>query len=56
MRNLGIRFEADCNLDTATITNPNNGALDRIHRFVRLWRRQSWSIAELGAILEMLGC
>ena len=53
--NLRIRFEGtDCILENATIANLNSGALDRIHRFVRLWRRQSWSIDELGAILETL--
>ena len=52
---LGIQFEAaDCNLDTASISNLDEDALDRIHRFVRLWRRQAWSIPELGSILETL--
>ena len=47
--NLRILFDgADCSLENATITNLNSGALDRIHRFARLWRRQSWSIDELG--------
>ena len=45
---------ADCNLDTATIANLNNGGLDRIHRFVRLWRRQAWSIPELDSIVALL--
>src|SRR6185503_3369066 len=44
---LRIRFaDADCNLNTATITNLNATALNRMHRFVRLQRKLDWSIAE----------
>lgn len=51
--NLSIVFAgADCDLQTATISNLDNAALERIHRFVRLWRKVSWSMTELGAILE----
>lgn len=53
--NLEIQFEdADCDLDRATVSNFNNAAAERIHRFVRLWRKTKWSIEELGAIMESL--
>ncbi len=54
--NLRVQFEgADCRLDTAIVTNLDNGALDRVQRFVRLWRKAPWPIVELGTILATLG-
>jgi peptidoglycan hydrolase-like protein with peptidoglycan-binding domain len=47
--------EADCNLDTATITNLNTQRLDRMHRFARLQRKLGWPIAELGDTFAALG-
>lgn len=46
---------ADCNLDTATITNLTSQRLDRMHRFVRLQRKLGWPIAELGNTFAILG-
>ena len=53
---VAIEFDgADCNLHTATLTNLDEGVLDRLQRFVRLWRSGPWTIAELDAILQALG-
>jgi len=53
--NLSIRFDGpDCDLDGATITNLDRNPVDRMQRFVRLWRKQDWSISELGKILQTL--
>lgn len=45
---------ADCNLDTAAITNFSIERLSRFHRFVRLQRKLGWPIWELGTLLEIL--
>ncbi|HBZ29535.1 MAG TPA: hypothetical protein DEO56_02920, partial [Nitrosomonas nitrosa] len=45
---------ADCNLDTATITNLSTERLSRFHRFVRLQRKLGWPILELGNLLEIM--
>lgn len=45
---------ADCNLDTATITNLTTARLSRFHRFVRLQRKLGWPVWELGMLLEIL--
>ncbi len=58
--NLGLSLqmvfpEADCDLETATITNLGVPNLDRMHRFVRLQRKLGWTTVELGKALETLG-
>lgn len=53
--NMTIQFAgADCNLNTATITNLDLDALDRWCRFMRLQQSGDGSIAQLGDILHGL--
>ncbi|AIZ40200.1 Tc toxin subunit A-related protein [Cellulophaga baltica] len=40
--------------DIERVKNLTYDALDRVHRFVRLWRKTSWSIEELDLILTHL--
>ena len=49
-----------CVLDTIAIvhldgTTLTDGELDRIHRFLRLWRKTGWSIADLDRAIVALG-
>lgn len=46
--------DAFCNIETATITNLNPETLNKIHRFVRLWRKLGWSAKELDMALSVL--
>jgi peptidoglycan hydrolase-like protein with peptidoglycan-binding domain len=45
---------SDCDLNTAVIEHLNDAALQRIHRFVRLWRKTAWGVAELDTIFSAL--
>lgn len=50
-----VSFEDSfCNVETATITNLNPEVLNKIHRFVRLWRKIGWSLRELDIVLNVL--
>lgn len=40
-----------CDLDHTTIHNLDVGTLDKLHRFIRLWRKLGWSIAEVDKML-----
>ncbi len=40
--------------DIERVKNLTFSALDRIHRFVRLWRKTSWSIEELDLVLTQI--
>ena len=40
-----------CNIETATITNLNPEVLNKIHRFVRLWRKIGWTAKELDIVV-----
>ncbi len=46
--------DAFCNVDEATITNLTSETLNKIHRFVRLWRKINWSTKELDIVLSVL--
>ncbi|HEY7640859.1 MAG TPA: neuraminidase-like domain-containing protein [Steroidobacteraceae bacterium] len=39
--------DGTCDALTATLINPNDAALDRLHRITRLWRALPWPITEL---------
>lgn len=52
---LDIHFSGtDCDPDAALIPHLTVASLDRLHRFVRLWRSVHWSIEALDAILLAL--
>lgn len=40
-----------CDLDHTTIHNLDVGTLDKLHRFIRLWRKLGWFIAEVDKML-----
>ncbi|NGM84230.1 hypothetical protein G5B47_17605 [Paenibacillus sp. 7124] len=45
-----------CSVQSAAVLNLSEGALDRIHRFVRLLRKlKNWSISQLDHLLSALG-
>ncbi len=44
-----------CDLSKLKIENLDNDALDKIHRFIRLWRILGWSIADLDKVCVALG-
>ncbi|KAB1142520.1 hypothetical protein F7R91_28850 [Streptomyces luteolifulvus] len=44
----------ECDISTFTLTGLDADALDRIHRFVRLWRRQDWTMTELDLLLPVI--
>ncbi len=46
---------SDCDLEHTHLTNLDDTALDRLHRFIRLWRRIGWSISDLDRALFALG-
>ena len=48
--NLEIKEAADCDISKFTIS-VNQGALDRIHRFIRLWRKLGCTMWELDIML-----
>lgn len=52
---IGITLGPKCDLDTATIAWPDAAALDRVHRFVRVWRKCSLSMGELDEAIRALG-
>jgi hypothetical protein len=59
--NADIHIESNDPLDLTTcdtqklgITNLTDSALDRIHRFVRLWRRLGWTMRELDKAITAL--
>lgn len=41
-----------CDTTVQTITNLDDAKLDRIHRFLRLWRRTGWTMWELDLLLR----
>jgi Tc toxin complex TcA C-terminal TcB-binding domain/ABC toxin N-terminal region/Neuraminidase-like domain/PA14 domain/Putative peptidoglycan binding domain/Salmonella virulence plasmid 28.1kDa A protein len=44
-----------CDLSKLKIENLTNDALDKFHRFIRLWRILGWSIADLDKVCVALG-
>lgn len=46
------RPEATCNTDLQQLANLDAARLDRIHRFLRLWRRTGWQMWELDLLLR----
>ncbi len=47
-KRMGIQSDDDtCNAITATLINVTDDALDRLHRFVRLWHALQWPIPDL---------
>ncbi|MFJ2256990.1 neuraminidase-like domain-containing protein [Streptomyces sp. NPDC087844] len=42
---------AECDVSAFTVGGLDADALDRVHRFVRLWRAQAWTMAELDVLL-----
>lgn len=44
-----------CDLSQLKINNLADAALDKLHRFIRLWRKLGWSIQELDKVLATLG-
>lgn len=46
-----VHHDTTANLDNKTISNLDNNKLDRIHRFLRLWRKTDWQLWELDRVL-----
>lgn len=44
---------AECDISTFTVRGLDAAALDRIHRFVRLWRAQDWTMVQLDLLLPV---
>ena len=51
---LGKRFPNDVQNNTEVVNNLTFGRLDRLHRFVRLWRTLPWTVVELDYVLGRL--
>src|SRR5262249_24392749 len=51
---IALQSPGECDPSSTTITKLDNGPLDRIHRFLRLWRRLAWPIADLDRALFAL--
>lgn len=43
-----------CDLDRTTIRNLDDPTLNRMHRFIRLWRKLGWTIASIDSALTAL--
>jgi peptidoglycan hydrolase-like protein with peptidoglycan-binding domain len=43
-----------CDLTTAMILHSNDPALQRLHRFIRLWRKSGWEIKQLDKVFDAL--
>jgi hypothetical protein len=43
--------DLSCNTDTQNIINLDAGKFDRMHRFIRLWRKTTIIMEELDAII-----
>ena len=52
---LTILIDGACDLDKATIPWTGAADLDRAHRFVVLWRRLRWTMAEVDQAIRALG-
>jgi hypothetical protein len=48
---LGKRYPNDVQNNTEVVTNLTFARLDRLHRFIRLWRTLPWTVAELDYVL-----
>jgi peptidoglycan hydrolase-like protein with peptidoglycan-binding domain len=46
------RPDGTCDTELQTVVNLTVDRMDRIHRFLRLWRRTGWSIWELDALIR----
>lgn len=46
-----VHHDTTANLDNKNISNLDNNKLDRIHRFLRLWRKTGWQLWELDRVL-----
>lgn len=53
-RSLKIVMDSTCDLSKATIAWPDEATLDRVHRFVRLWRKLGWTMNELDMAIRSL--
>src|SRR5699024_362223 len=42
----------DCDIDMQLLNNLNLDKLDRLHRFLRLWRRTGWEMWELDLLIR----
>ena len=51
---VGKRYPNDVQNNTEVVTNLTLRRLDRLHRFVRLWRTLPWTVAELDHVLGRL--
>ncbi len=52
---VAVIFEdAFCNVEGSTITNLDAETLNKVHRFVRLWRNLGWTAIELDIALSVL--
>jgi hypothetical protein len=52
---ISLASPGECDPEHTTITNLDQAALDRAHRFLRLWRRLGWSMADLDRAVFALG-
>jgi len=53
-RSVTVTIDSTCNLDTATINWTGEPMLGRVHRFVRLWRKLGWAMAETDQAIRSL--
>jgi hypothetical protein len=49
-----ISLDASCDLETAKIENLSATALEKIYRFIRLWRKLDWSIEDTDQVIHKL--
>jgi hypothetical protein len=52
---ISLASPGECDPEHTTITNLDQAALDRAHRFLRLWHRLGWSMADLDRAVFALG-
>lgn len=49
-----VAGSSQCDLTQMTVQNLNEAVLQRIHRFVRLWRRLGWDLFDLDKVITAL--
>jgi hypothetical protein len=52
---IALASPGECDVEHTTIANLDAAALDRAHRFLRLWHRLGWSMADLDRAVLALG-
>jgi hypothetical protein len=52
---IALEAATECDPEHTTIVHLDQTALDRVHRFLRLWRRLGWQMADLDRALFALG-